>query len=310
MRSNWPGLPRPPFRSRRRASTRMSLTSELLPEPDTPVTQTNTPSGISTSMFLRLLWRAPRTTNRPRPFDVVRRVAGTSIRSAPARILAGQALRLGKDRRQGAGGDDPPAADARSRAEVDQVVGRPHRVLVVLDHDHRVALVAELGQRVQQPVVVAGVQADRGLVEDVEHAHQPAADLAGQADPLHLAAGERGRGAVQRQVVQPHVLEESQPAADLLERLGGDGRPGGVQRQGGEELLGLGDGQVRDLGQRALGEHRETCGEAEVTVTARGLRVEPPAAAGRAAQHPHVLLQLPALHAAAWSCGTGRAAWG
>ena len=54
-----PGLPSPPFRSRRRASTRMSLTSELLPEPDTPVTQTNTPSGISTSMFLQVVvpWR-------------------------------------------------------------------------------------------------------------------------------------------------------------------------------------------------------------------------------------------------------------
>ena len=39
----------------------MSLTSELLPEPLAPVTQTNAPSGISTSMFLRLLWRAPTT---------------------------------------------------------------------------------------------------------------------------------------------------------------------------------------------------------------------------------------------------------
>ena len=38
---------------------RMSLTSELLPEPLTPVTQTNRPSGISTVMFLRLWWRAP-----------------------------------------------------------------------------------------------------------------------------------------------------------------------------------------------------------------------------------------------------------
>ena len=36
-----PGLPMPPLRSRRRASTRMSFTSELLPEPETPVTQTN-----------------------------------------------------------------------------------------------------------------------------------------------------------------------------------------------------------------------------------------------------------------------------
>src|SRR5207302_4658210 len=39
---------------------RMSFTSELLPDPETPVTQTNAPSGISTSMPCRLLCRAPR----------------------------------------------------------------------------------------------------------------------------------------------------------------------------------------------------------------------------------------------------------
>ena len=85
-----------------------------------------------------------------------------------------------------------PAAHARPGTEIDDVVGRPHRVFVVLDHDDRVALVAQPGQGVQQAVVVAGMQADRGLVEDVEHAHQAAADLPGQADALHLAAGKRG----------------------------------------------------------------------------------------------------------------------
>ena len=53
------------------------------------------------------------------------------------------------------------------------------------------------------------MQADRRLVEDVEHADQPAADLAGQADPLRFAAGERRRGAVERQVVEADVEQES-----------------------------------------------------------------------------------------------------
>ena len=163
-------------------------------------------------------------------------------------------------------------------AEIDDVVGRPHRVLVVLDDDHRVALVAELGQGLQQPVVVAGVQADRGLVEDVEHADQAAADLPGQADPLHLAAGERRGGAVEREVVQAHVLEEPQPAADLLEGLGGDRLAGGVEFQRAEELLGVGDGQGADLGQRALGLVARTAATALVSVTARacGLSRWPP----------------------------------
>src|SRR6476469_9972901 len=37
--------------------------SELLPEPATPVTTTNTPSGMSTSTSRRLLVLAPRTSN-------------------------------------------------------------------------------------------------------------------------------------------------------------------------------------------------------------------------------------------------------
>ena len=151
------------------------------------------------------------------------------------------------------GGHDVSAANARAGTKIDDVVGRPHRVFVVLDDDHRVALVAESGERFQQAVVVAGMQADGRLVEDVEHADQPAADLAGQPDPLHLAARKGRRGAVQAEIFEAHVLEELQPAANLLEHLGRDLLAGGVQFQLAEELLGVGDGQRADFGQAALG---------------------------------------------------------
>ena len=52
------------------------------------------------------------------------------------------------------------AVDARAGAEVDHVIGGADGVLVVLDHDHRVAEVAQAFERFQQPVVVALVQAD------------------------------------------------------------------------------------------------------------------------------------------------------
>ena len=107
------------------------------------------------------------------------------------KVLPGDALRLGDDRRGGSGGHDPPPANARPGAEIDDVVGRPHRVLVVLDHDHGVPLVAEPKERIEQLLVVALVQSDRRLVEDVEDADQAAADLSGEADALHFAAGKR-----------------------------------------------------------------------------------------------------------------------
>ena len=91
---------------------------------------------------------------------------------------------------------------------------------IVLDHNHRIALVAELDQRAQQTIVVALMQANAGLVQNVEHADQAAADLGGQADALGLAARERAALAGKRQVVQPHSLEETKAGANFLDDLG------------------------------------------------------------------------------------------
>ena len=74
-----------------------------------------------------------------------------------------------------------------TRADVDDVVGGKHHVAVVFHYDDRVSDVAQLLQRVDEPLVVALVQADARLVEDVEHVHQLRANLRGQTDALTLA---------------------------------------------------------------------------------------------------------------------------
>ena len=53
--------------------------------------------------------------------------------------------------------------------DVHHVVGREHHVFVVLHHNHRVADVAQLFQTGDEALVVALVQADARLVEDIEH---------------------------------------------------------------------------------------------------------------------------------------------
>ena len=85
--------------------------------------------------------------------------------------------------------DQLPAVLSRARPDVDHPVGRANGVLVVLDDDERVSQVAQPHQRPDQPVVVALVEPDRRLVEDVEHAHQARADLRRQPDALPLAPG-------------------------------------------------------------------------------------------------------------------------
>jgi hypothetical protein len=66
------------------------------------------------------------------------------------------------------------------------------------------------------------VQADGGLVEDVEDAGQAAADLAREADALRLAAGERRRRATQRNVIEPDIDEKLHAVLDFAQYLAGD----------------------------------------------------------------------------------------
>ena len=61
----------------------MSPTSELFPEPETPVTQTKSPSGNEASIPFRLLCRAPLIV-RNRPSGTFR-FLGISIDLVPAR---------------------------------------------------------------------------------------------------------------------------------------------------------------------------------------------------------------------------------
>src|SRR5919198_843678 len=117
----------------------MSLTSVDLPDPLTPVTAVRTPSGILTSMFLRLFSRAPRILRSPfidgrRAFGVVR--GFTVARTAPAQQFLRRAL------------EDHMAAEvAGARTEIDHVVGDADRLLVVFDDDHGVPEIAKARER-------------------------------------------------------------------------------------------------------------------------------------------------------------------
>ena len=101
-------------------------------------------------------------------------------------------------------GHHAPAVRARAGAQVHQVVGRAHDVRVVLDDEHGVAQVAQAPQDAHEALRVAGVEPRGGLVQDVDDAGELRVQHGGQAQPLQLAARERGGCAVERQVVQAH----------------------------------------------------------------------------------------------------------
>ncbi len=170
---------------------------------------------------------------------------------------------------------------ARRRTDVDHVVGRADRLLVVLDDDQRVAQVAEANQGVDQPSVVALVQPDRRLVEDVEDAHQLRANLRGQPDALRLAARQCVGRAVHCQVLEPNVDHELQALADLLEDSARDDLLALRASELLEELDGRADRVLADLRDvLPVDGHRQRLG------------LQAPALAGRTRLVRHVPLEL------------------
>ena len=119
------------------------------------------------------------------------------------------------------------------------MVGHADHVGVVLDDEHRVALVPQLPEDVDEALVVPRMQPDRGLVEHVECADQRRSERRRQVDPLRLAPGERRREPVEREIVEPHVAQEREAAADLAQQLVGHRRVLLAEGQPAEEPLRL-----------------------------------------------------------------------
>ena len=105
------------------------------------------------------------------------------------------------------GGDDVPAGAAGARPDVDQVVGRPQHVQVVFDDQHRVAQIAQAAEHCDQVLGVGRVQADGGLVEDVQHAGESGAEQGGQAQALRVTRRQARRRLVEGQVADADVDE-------------------------------------------------------------------------------------------------------
>ena len=108
----------------------------------------------------------------------------------------------------GAGGEELAAELAGAGAEVEQVVGGADDVGVVLDDEDGVAEVAEVFHDADELGGIAGVEADGGLVEDVERADEAGAEGCGELDALRFAAGEGGGEAVEGEVVEADLVEE------------------------------------------------------------------------------------------------------
>ena len=160
--------------------------------------------------------------------------------------------------------------------------------LDAMQHDPEVDGIARVGDaadRSHQARDVARVQADGGLVENVERSHQRGAELVGQVDALVLTAGERLGEAGEREVVQPHLVEECQARAYLTQHLARGVLLGPRELEFLKELRKIADGEIADLRDVLAADFYEERFGAKPLAIARGTRE---VALVAAQEHTHV----------------------
>src|SRR5262249_29216344 len=111
--------------------------------------------------------------------------------------------------------DELPTVNARAWAEIDDVVGAPHRFLVVLHHDQRIPFFAKRAQGVEEAQIIARVQSNRWFIEDIKHASKIRAELGGETNALRFTAAKRLRRSSEREITKPNIFHETQSLFDL-----------------------------------------------------------------------------------------------
>jgi hypothetical protein len=131
-----------------------------------------------------------------------------------------------------------------SGPEVDDVVGDADRLRLVLDDEHRVALVAQLQEQPVHPLDVVRVQADRRLVEDVGDVGEGRPEVPDHLGALRLASRQRAGGTVEGQVAE----------TDLGERVEDVLQAGDERGHGGLVEVTQPCGEVADLHRAEVGD--------------------------------------------------------
>ena len=109
------------------------------------------------------------------------------------------------------------ATGPRLGTDLEDLVGNLHDRRIVLDDQHGVAAVAELLEQADHRLDVARVEADGRLVEHVDHLGEAGPEVLDGLDALRLATGQRGGGAVEREVAEPDRRDRTEPLAQRVD---------------------------------------------------------------------------------------------
>src|SRR5258708_28464194 len=196
-----------------------------------------------------------------------------------AEVAAGTGAMLCKHGRVRAGKKQLAAEFARARPQIDDAIRGLDGVGIVLDNEHGIDEIAERFENVDEPLRVAGMETDGRFVEDVERADEMRTERSCELNALRFSAGERGGQAVQREVVETHLIKKLQARANFFQDSVRDFQVPFGELQGGKKNARFLDGKLANLRDGFLRHaHRARFGAQSSPATLRAGRITAEAA--------------------------------
>ena len=140
---------------------------------------------------------------------------------APGEIISGKRFSISRNFIESALCNDLAAMFSCTRANINDVIGSTHSVLIMFNYQQRVTQVAQACQRLDQTLIIALVEANTWFIKNVEHSHQSRADLRCQAYALCFSTRKTSGGPIQGQVFQADIDQELETSTNLFEHLPG-----------------------------------------------------------------------------------------
>src|SRR6266849_589061 len=178
-----------------------------------------------------------------------------------------------------AGKQQLTAEFARTGAQIDDAIRSLDGVRIVFHNQHGVPQVAQRFENINEPLRVAGMQADRGFIEHVERANQMGTERRRELDALRFSTRERGRQTIQREVIEAYLVKKLQTSSNLFENPVRDFLVSFRELQRGKESTRLFDAELADLSNRfSRHTHRASLGSQTSSPAIRTGRVASEAA--------------------------------
>ena len=132
-----------------------------------------------------------------------------------ADVPAGERSRVERDVLGSTLRDNEAAVRAGAGSQIYYVIRAANRLFIVFDDKNRVSQITKVFKRIKQLAIVARVETNRGLVQNIQHTSELRADLRRKPDALAFTARERRRRSIERDISEADSFQKAHALANF-----------------------------------------------------------------------------------------------